>query len=186
MIFKEPLNIEVILDLIKEVLNKTGEQLKLAQDYDKESGFDVIEKDKVIELFNHFYENKSLYGKVQNDEVYYNREVEINLKLNKDFSVYDMIYLALGVLLTQNRANFFVKKINPSFSFNLIINLIIKFSQSLRLYDECIKIIEIEPKSKLSYDFELIKKEDKIIYKTKTLEVEYDYNLLLKAYPIKR
>lgn len=188
MIFKEPLKVEVILSLIEEVLNKTEEQLKKAQEFDKESKYDIVEKDKVVELLKHFLENKSMYGTCQNDEVYYNRETEINFNLSDELNSYDLIYIAIGVLLTQNRANFYVTKPNPSFSFNLILNLIVKFSQSLRLYDECIKVVKLTKPlaNKTKFDFTLIKQDDKIVYKTETLEVEYDYNLLLQAYPIQK
>ena len=158
------------------------------QEYSKNKELTVVLKDKVVELLKHFLENKSMYGTFQNDEVYYNRETEINFNLSDELNSYDLIYIAIGVLLTQNRANFYVTKPNPSFSFNLILNLIVKFSQSLRLYDECIKVVKLTKPlaNKTKFDFTLIKQDDKIVYKTETLEVEYDYNLLLQAYPIQK
>ena len=62
----------------------------------------------------------------------YNYDETINLLCDSDFNAYDVIYIALGVLLTQNRANVYVLNEIKSYSYDLIITLLKKFAESLK------------------------------------------------------
>ena len=181
MIYKEPLNVEVVLQLIEQVLDNVQGHLSKAQNYDKEYGFEVIEFQKVKEIIQFYKTKKLLYAKEINGKVYYNYDYKISINLDNNFNLYEVISLSVAVLLTQNRAVIYTFNENKSCSFNMIITLLKKFATSLNLYDEYIQIKKTNDKLK-KYDFNLLKKENKILCKKKNKAIEFDYNLLLKAY----
>lgn len=183
MVYKNPLNINVVLNLIEEVFDNTIKYLEIAQKADKEYSFEVVELERVKEILSSYREQKLVYGTEINEKVYYNNEEVVKIKVDKYFNAYDLISLALAVLLTQNRVVIYLPKINSSYSLDLIINLLKKFAQNLKLYEDYLHFEKIN--KKVQCDLELHKKDDKIMYARKNLEIEFDFNLLLKAYEIK-
>ena len=76
----------------------------------------------------------------------------------------------------------FVKWLNKSYSLNLIINLLIKFADSLKVNEDYIEFNRYDARKKIKFDFEFNKVENKIMYERKSLQIEFDYNLFLKSY----
>lgn len=179
---KQPLNVSVVLDLIRQVLENTQSFMQTAQEADMQYGNDVVEVLPIMELLEKYKKQKLLYGTEINGKTYYNFEKELEINLKGDFTPYDVIDIALALLLTQNKANLYVKKVNQSYSLDLVLNLLIKFAESLKVNADYIKLKNVPSKGKQKFDFEFTKVEEKILYKRKTLEIEFDYNLLLNAY----
>lgn len=181
---KRALDVNVVLDLITQVMVNTQSFLQTAQTADKQYGNDVVEFGKVAEIINKYSKQKLLYGAEVNGKVFYNFEEVLNINLKNFFTAYDLIELALALLLTQNKAVIFVKDLNKSYSLNLIINLLIKFASSLKINEDYIEFKRYDVRKKTKFNFEFSKVENKIMYQRKNLEVEFDYNLLLKAYEV--
>ncbi len=181
---KKPLDVNVVLDLIMQVLINTQSFLQTAQTADKQYGNEVVEFDKVAEIVEKYRKQKLLYGVEVNGNVFYNFEDVLKINLKNDFSPYDLIEIALALLLTQNRAVVFVKCLNKSYSLDLIINLLIKFADSLKVNENYIEFNRYDARKKIKFDFEFNKVENKIMYERKSLQIEFDYNLFLKSYKI--
>lgn len=181
---KKPLDVNVVLDLIMQVLINTQSFLQTAQTADKQYGNEIVEFDKVAEIVEKYRKQKLLYGVEVNEKVFYNFEDVLKINLKNEFSPYDLIEIALALLLTQNRAVVFVKCLNKSYSLDLIINLLIKFTNSLKVNDNYIEFNRYDARKKIKFDFEFNKVENKIMYERKSLQIEFDYNLFLKSYEI--
>lgn len=181
---KKPLDVNVVLDLIMQVLINTQSFLQTAQTADKQYGNEIVEFDKVAEIVEKYRKQKLLYGVEVNGKVFYNFEDILKINLKNDFSPYDLIEIALALLLTQNRAVVFVKWLNKSYSLDLIINLLIKFADSLKVNENYIEFNRYDARKKIKFDFEFNKVENKIMYERKSLQIEFDYNLFLKSYEI--
>ena len=180
---KEPLNLEVVVELILQVLKNTETFFEKAKDADKQYGNEIVEFDKVVFAVNKYKEQKLIYGNVVNGKVFYNFEEVLQIKLKNNFSIYDLIELAVGVLLTQNRANIWLKDLPKSYGFDLVINLLNKICESLKVNENFIEFKKLHSKQ-VKFDFEFKKVEDKIKYIRKNLEIEFDFNLFLKAYKL--
>ena len=181
---KKPLDVNVVLDLIMQVFINTQSFLQTAQMADKQYGNEIVEFDKVAEIVEKYRKQKLLYGVEVNGKVFYNFEDVLKINLKNDFSPYDLIEIALALLLTQNRAVVFVKRLNKSYSLDLIINLLIKFADSLKVNENYIEFNRYDARKKIKFDFEFNKVENKIMYERKSLQIEFDYNLFLKSYEI--
>ena len=181
---KKPLDVNVVLDLIMQVFINTQSFLQTAQTADKQYGNEIVEFDKVAEIVEKYRKQKLLYGVEVNGKVFYNFEDVLKINLKNDFSPYDLIEIALALLLTQNRAVVFVKRLNKSYSLDLIINLLIKFADSLKVNENYIEFNRYDARKKIKFDFEFNKVENKIMYERKSLQIEFDYNLFLKSYEI--
>ena len=181
---KKPLDVNVVLDLIMQVLINTQSFLQTAQTADKQYGNEIVEFDKVAEIVEKYRKQKLLYGVEVNEKVFYNFEDVLKINLKNEFSPYDLIEIALALLLTQNRAVVFVKWLNKSYSLDLIINLLIKFADSLKVNEDYIEFNRYDARKKIKFDFEFNKVENKIMYERKNLQIEFDYNLFLKSYEI--
>lgn len=181
MIYKEPLNISVILSLIEQVVDNTSEYLLKAQQYDKEYKFDVVELEELKKIIDKYKKQKLLYANEINGSVYYNYEDCLTFNMDKSCNVYDIIEIALAVLLTQNRAIIYMSKLNKSSGLDLVINILKKFDSTLKIYDNYLEF-KLLPKKEMKYNYNLIRKDNKLIQKRKSLEIEFDFNLLLKAY----
>lgn len=181
---KKPLDVNVVLNLIMQVLINTQSFLQTAQTADKQYGNEIVEFDKVAEIVEKYRKQKLLYGVEVNGKVFYNFEEVLKINLKNEFSPYDLIEIALALLLTQNRAVVFVKWLNKSYSLDLIINLLIKFADSLKVNENYIEFNRYDARKKIKFDFEFNKVENKIMYERKSLQIEFDYNLFLKSYEI--
>lgn len=154
---KRALDVNVVLDLITQVMVNTQSFLKTAQTADRQYGYDVVEFAKVAEIINKYSKQKLLYGAEVNGKVFYNFEEVLNINLKNFFTAYDLIELALALLLTQNKAVIFVKDLNKSYSLNLIINLLIKFASSLKINEDYIEFKRYDVRKKQNLILSLAK-----------------------------
>lgn len=180
---KEPLNLDVVIELILQVLKNTELFFEKAKEADRQYGNEIVELDKVVLAVNKYKNQKLIYGNVVNGKVFYNFEEVLQIKLKNDFSFYDLIELAVGVLLTQNRASIWLKVLPKSYGFDLVINLLNKICESLKVNENFIEFKKLSAKQ-VKFDFEFEKSEDKIKYIRKNLQIEFDFNLFLKAYKL--